>query len=197
MNPLSSLGKIPILNHSIRPRNTRPLWPRFNQSMSHASHNPVALVGAGVDHPDLSRIGHDDLMPQVLEQPTDPGRVRAHLSRDAGRIDAFKPLVEGLGRGRDSGLLGKLSIAVQHRQLTESSAPVHPHSYLGVRKSGHWANLFFDGPPQRARVPLQNLHRSLPKLGGWPFSSQLGEEPQRENPRPIGPLGSNLRFDPP
>jgi hypothetical protein len=129
---------------------------------------PVALTVAAVDHAHMAGVRHDDVVPQLLEQPTDPGRVRAHLEGDTGRFPRAEPATQRSFCRLDTPLFDDLPVFVQHAQPAEPIAEIQTDDYVILSELRHGANLRCNGSGERPGGTAEPLIRLLRNSGVGP-----------------------------
>jgi hypothetical protein len=82
----------------------------------------VALAPAA----QLGRVGDDHLVPQALQQTTDPGRVRAGLQDHASAGQVAEVLLQRGSRRRNAAALDDLASFVQMAEGADSIAHIEP-----------------------------------------------------------------------
>src|SRR5579872_1019502 len=87
----------------------------------------IVLRFAGSNRLNLAGVGHHHLMPELLEQPTDPGRMGATLHSYAHPLFAFELSPQSVFLGSDTPFLHDFAFLVQQAVVTKPIAYVQTY----------------------------------------------------------------------
>jgi hypothetical protein len=104
------LGLDPAVADRLEQRRVEPPEPSQGLGI-----DPITLAVTAIDPPELARIGDQHLVPEALEQATDPGRVGADLEDDPSAGQRGAMTLERRGRGAEPLRGADLPSAIERR----------------------------------------------------------------------------------